>query len=288
MTVAPGYFYRHERWPEQGEIRLAPESWTYWLATRPLVWVVLGSLCLLLAYRRAWAHRLGDYQILELLGEGGFSKVYRAQGPQGPVALKLLRAGAAPHCGPAADHAGIVQTYYRGQLQGQDCVVMELVSGGTLRNHLSPGGLPLPRVAQWLGQLLEALSFAHGQGVVHADLKPENVLLTLDGQVKLTDFAGPDGPRGTPAYMAPEQLLGQPVGEWTDQYGLALLAYEMLTGNLPVGALARGLQPLPPASRQRGDLDVRLDGVMERMLQVCPQDRYPCLEEAGRALLEAL
>ena len=301
LTVAPGYFYAHRQWPEQGVIELTPIGWWSWLRFRALGWLGLGSLLLALAgclsgYRRGRAAPapVGGYRMLELLGEGGCSRVYRAvpdqAGPgahEGAVAFKIYREAGWAASNPSG-HPGIVETYHCGQDQGVAYAVMELVPGGTLRARLGPQGAPVSEVRNWLGQLLDGLNFAHAQGFVHADLKPENILLSDSGRLKLTDFAGSRRALGTQAYLAPEQLLAQAVGPWTDQYGLALLAYEMLTGSLPAGGVTRSLQPLPPVRRAGEEIHPDLDPVLQKMLQVEPQHRFPTLHEAGVALLEAL
>jgi len=226
--------------------------------------------------------------LLRLLGQGGSARVYLAvpagqgAGSREAVAIKVFKKPVGEHV-PPAGHPGIVQTYHRGRSRGLDYAVMELLPGKTLRSLIRSGGMDRTTVVGWIRQILNALEFAHQHGALHADLKPENVLLAEDGTLKLTDFADCSKPPGTPAYFAPEQLLGRPVGMWTDQYGLGLLTFELLTGALPAGGVVRSVQPVAP-----GCLEKPVEAVLQRMLAIDPQDRFPSLHEAGQALLEAL
>jgi len=292
LKVAPGYFYQHTQWPEQGRIAMVPTRWDTWLKVHSGELFTLAAFCVLLGglvrWRQAPPPPIGGYRLLRLLGQGGSARVYLAipDGPggasRGAVAIKIYQKGADEGIVPSG-HPGIVQTYHRGRDRGLDYAVLELLPTTTLRSSIRAQGTDRTTVATWIRQILAALEFAHQHGVLHADLKPENVLLAEDGTLKLTDFADSSQPLGTPAYFAPEQLLGKPVGVWTDQYGLGLLCFELLTGRLPSGGLVRGLQPIP-----HGCLEQPLEAVLQRMLAIDPQERFLSLHEAGQALLEAL
>jgi serine/threonine-protein kinase len=220
----------------------------------------------------------GKYRFERLIGRGGMGSVYRARdlalGRQ--VAIKVIRpelirdAGAHERLRKEAQmlarlhHPSIVAVYEYGTLEdGSPYLVMELVKGNDLRHELvSEGRLEPARACRILSAICGAMAAAHDEGVLHCDLKPENVLLPDEGvEAKVLDFgvaqaigAG-TGARsrtdpasrvaaatveepiiGTPAYMAPEQLRGDPPDARTDVFSLGVIAYEMLVGDLPFGA----------------------------------------------------
>ena len=219
----------------------------------------------------------GRYRFERLLGRGGMGSVYRARDLAGnrEVAIKVIRAelirDAAAHERLRREaqtlarlhHPSIVTVYDYGTLGDRSpYLVMELVKGNDLRHELvSEGRLDPARVCRILSAICGAMAAAHGDGVLHCDLKPENVLLPDDGvEAKVLDFGvaraigagtgarsrrgrdGRSGPAtveeplvGTPAYMAPEQLRGDPPDPRTDVFSLGVIAYEMLVGDLPFG-----------------------------------------------------
>ncbi len=207
---------------------------------------------------------LPGFEILGLLGRGGMGVVYRAWQPRlrRLVALKMIRAGVQAE--PAEverflkearavahlHHPHIVQIYEVGKAAGQPYLALELAEGGSLAQELAGTPQPAGRAAALVEQLARALQHAHEQGVIHRDLKPGNVLLTADGQIKVTDFGLAkqlDGEAaqtqtgavvGTPSYMAPEQAAGQSkrVGPAADVYALGAILYECLTGRPPFRA----------------------------------------------------
>lgn len=190
-------------------------------------------------------------------------------------------------------------------------LVMELVEGQPLRRLMRPEGLPPAEVWPLLEPLLEALMALHASGILHRDLKPENIMLSRTGGLKLMDFGLAKSARpedqltrqdevfGTPTYMAPEQLLRlkMRVEAWdarVDQYSVGVIAYELLTGRLPIETTSltvllheRESLVIPPPSHWKRKLPPELDAAVMRMLALAPEDRYPILRDAAEALREA-
>jgi serine/threonine protein kinase len=244
--------------------------------------------------------RLTEYfpqlEILELLGQGGMGAVYKARQPglDRLVALKILplQPGSDPGFAERFNrearalarlsHPNIVAVYDFGQTHGLHYFIMEYVDGPNLRQIERANKLSTRQALQIIPQICEALQFAHDEGVVHRDVKPENVLLDKKGRVKIADFGlakilgrEPRDPRltglkdvmGTPHYMAPEQVEHpQEVDHRADIYSLGVVFYEMLTGELPLGKFA------PPS--QKVQVDVRLDEVVLHTLEKEPSRRY--------------
>ena len=246
------------------------------------------------------------FRILERLGEGVTSVVYRAQGPDGEVALKLLkpqqfRDGQAQArfrremtslC--RLRHPNIPILYEFGESQGMGYLVMELLSDQTLSQRLQAGPLEETAAVDLLRTLTGALAFCHAQQVLHRDLKPDNVLFGLDGRPRLSDFglARPHDAStltvegtmlGTPAYMAPEVAQGQPGDERSDLYSLGCLAYHLLagqppfTGDNPLAIVVQQISsPPPPLS----GISSPLWGWLERCLAKLPEDRFSSVQQA--------
>ena len=193
------------------------------------------------------------YELLQRLGEGGFGTVYRARDTllRRDVALKLLGAAQSPDASdrflPEAratarlQHPNIVSIFDAGEDAAGRFLVLELVNGTSLAAQLRSGPLSPDRARAITTQVAAALSAAHDAGVVHRDVKPPNILMTDDDQVKVADFgiariAGESqltvtgGVVGTPRYMAPEQVEGEAITPATDLFALGLVLYEMLTG----------------------------------------------------------
>jgi WD40 repeat protein/tRNA A-37 threonylcarbamoyl transferase component Bud32 len=252
--------------------------------------------------------RVAGYEVLEELGRGGMSVVYKARQaqPNRLVALKMILAGR--HIDPArrarllveADaiarlrHPHIVQIYEAGEHDGLPFLSLELVSGGSLADKR--GGWPLParQAAALVETLACAIQHSHEHGVVHRDLKPANVLLTGEGQPKITDFglARHERPEltatgavlGTPSYMAPEQAGGdnRAVGPAADVYGLGAILYELLTGRPPFRG-ATALETLEQVRNRPADsprlsnpaVDRDLATICLHCLEKSPGRRYP-------------
>jgi len=203
------------------------------------------------------------YDVDEVLGRGGMGEVYLALDKvlDRQVALKVLHRQYADdeefverfkreaQSAAALSHPNIVSTYDRGRSEdGTYYIAMEYLSGGTLKARvLEDGPLEARESAEVALQIAGALEAAHERGVIHRDVKPQNVLFTGTGLVKVVDFgiarAASVGTRtqtsvvlGTASYMSPEQALGRPVGPQSDLYSLGVVLYEMLTGTLPYEA----------------------------------------------------
>lgn len=209
-----------------------------------------------LCSRRITAEKnIGRYRITDVIAEGGWSIVYKGfHSALGlPVAVKMLKHSMALDSDffetfrkeaetiAGLNHDHIVRVYDIEHVYKTVFIIMEYLSGLTLREIIGQGfGLPMSRVLKILMQIAAALDYAHGQGVVHQDVKPGNIFVQENDRVKIVDFglATPiggcsDDLPGTPYYMAPEQIEGDPVDARTDIYSLGITAYEMVTGKLP-------------------------------------------------------
>jgi hypothetical protein len=246
------------------------------------------------------------YELLERVGAGGMAVVYRARQLSlgRVVAVKCLRdlPGAAgadavyrgeSHLMAALAHPNVVAIFDGGTAAGRRYLVMEYVAGPPLRDRLEPGRpWPLAAAVAAVGAVAEALEYIHENGILHLDLKPENVLCDPSGRLKVTDFGlsvhqleararvelGVS--RGSIDYCAPEHRYGLPVDARSDLFSLAVMAYELLTGRLP-GRVYRSCRAadryLPPA----------LDAVLARALARDPEARHPSVAAFRRDLLRA-
>jgi serine/threonine protein kinase len=245
-------------------------------------------------------------QLLERIGEGGTSKVYRAMQLrlQRPVAVKLIEvaSGEQPvhalhresRLMASLDHPNLVTIFDCGQVGNHYYIVTELVNGTNLRPKMSPGHpWPIDKAAAVIDRIARALSYIHAKGILHLDLKPENILGESDGGLKITDFglalaevdaqalSDIDCVRGTADYCSPEQRFGLPTSERSDLFSLAVLAYELLTGQLP-GRVFKSACQLNP------QLPGPVDRVLKRGLARSPEDRYATVEDFRRELNQAL
>ena len=262
--------------------------------------------------------RIGRYEISGELGRGGMAVVYRGVDPviRRATALKVIRkadlaSAEAPQildrfkreaqAAGSLHHPNIVAIYEYGEDEAYEWIAMELVDGRSLRDHLIAGWRPdLSTLPAVLEQLLEALDYAHGRGVVHRDVKPGNVLISDMGVAKMSDFGIARIARshltqegevlGTPFYMAPEQYEAQEIDERTDIYSAGVIAYEVLCGRRPFdgqgGNLMRQIlqDPPAPASTFEPRLPVTIDMVLAKALAKKPANRF----RGAREFLDAL
>ena len=252
---------------------------------------------------------VGGFRILRSIGRGGMSVVYRAedQSTGEHVALKMMSyrliydSAALSRFHQESDllqrlhHENIVRLKRLFPAFRTYFLVMELCEGVDLRRLAARGALAESQVRAILGQLASALEYLHAQGIVHRDLKPANVMLTRDGQVKLTDFGlaipglaledtqtttSGHAVLGTPSYMAPEQLSGGVLDGRTDVYALGCLAYDLLSGRHLFGATnlwdlvqEKSTLRLPPAESIGAGVSAELYTFMEAALEVKPENR---------------
>ena len=262
--------------------------------------------------------RIGPYDVGEEIGRGGMGVVYAARDARlgRDVALKMLpaafshdvrareRLAREARAAAALSHPSIATIYALEEINGDLYISSELVRGSTLRAALASGPIPRHQLAPVLAQIADALEAAHRHGIVHRDLKPENVLITADARAKIVDFGiarsmtPMDEERvaltltgthlGTPGYMAPEQLRGQPADARADIFAFGVMAYELATGSHPFGGsdpaslverLVSGTSPLARAIDPPG-----LDAIVRRCLRGTPSERF----SSGIELSEAL
>jgi WD40 repeat protein len=270
--------------------------------------------------------RVAGYRVEEPLGAGGMAVVYRARDERlrRLVALKVLapalaadeefrwRFTAESRAAAAVDHPNIIPVYEAGQAGRALFIAMRLVTGGDLRGVLAREGPLAPgRMAGLLSPVASALDAAHGAGLVHRDVKPANVLVdTGPGRpehVYLSDFGISKGAAssarltgtgqflGTPAYTSPEQVKGLAVDGRADQYALACVAWQLLTGAVPFQRdqgmavlLAHLSEPPPPLDALRPGLPAAAGQVLARAMAKDPAERYPSCGEFTDALRDAL
>ena len=257
---------------------------------------------------------IGSYVIVRELGSGGMGRVYLAsdQRLKRLVAIKALlprlttqpssreRFRREAQAAAALTHSGICTVYALEEVTDDLYIVTEYVEGRTLREDINSGTRPSPALLRETAQeLASALAAAHSRGIIHRDLKPENVLRAIDGHIKILDFGvahidddSGRGPRprmtqpgflvGTPAYMAPEQLNGEPADARADIFALGVLLYEYACGShpfeaaTPIAMMSRILgNDVPPVAGRLGHVAPDVADVIERCLQKNPGDRWP-------------
>jgi serine/threonine-protein kinase len=266
--------------------------------------------------------KLGRYEILEELGRGAMGTVYRARDPKigRIVAIKTIRSfGVSPsqdqeyrrrffreaQAAGNLSHPGIVTIYDVGEDESTQTpyIVMEYIAGPTLENWLVGETAQIPPIETSLAlveQLAEALDYAHVQNIVHRDIKPANIIVNTEGRAKITDFGVARLTHteftmqgqliGTPAYMSPEQLKGDPMDGRSDLFSLGVILYWLLTGEKafsgdPTTVIAKILYQDPaPVNRSNPALGPEYDLVVSRAIAKDPTARY----QRGRELAEEL
>src|SRR3989440_8696808 len=265
--------------------------------------------------------KLGRYEIRSKIGEGGMGEVYLAQDTilGRKVALKILAAEFAVHpdrmrrfvqeakAASALNHPNIITIYEIDETDSGHFIVIEFIEGETLRERMSLARMKFPEVLDVAIQTASALSAAHDAGIVHRDIKPDNVMLRRDGIVKVLDFGlaklterlpadsvdsealtsapvktEPGMVMGTAIYMSPEQARGLQVDARTDIFSLGVLIYEMVTSRLPfagsdtieiLAAILSDKEP-PPLARYRHEAPAELERIVEKALAKEREERY--------------
>jgi tetratricopeptide (TPR) repeat protein len=263
---------------------------------------------------------VGDrYEILSVLGSGGNATVYRSldREVRREVALKVLRpdrqtAGALSRfrrevaVARDASSPRLIRIFEIGTAREGPYLTMEVLSGGSLKDRLREGPLPVPEAIRIGTGILEGLAALHALAIVHRDIKPGNVLFAADGEVKLADFGlarrldldetratMTGGIIGTVDYLSPEQALGKEALPRSDLYSAGVVLFEMLAGRLPYDAetrygalVAHAHSPAPPLHALRPEVPRWLTRVVRRLLEKHPEDRYPSAEAALSDLRE--
>jgi serine/threonine-protein kinase len=260
--------------------------------------------------------KLGDYEILGILGAGGMGKVYKVRNTISDrvEAMKILLPDLAGQKDLAdrflreikvlasLNHPNIAALRTALTLDNQLVMIMEFVDGVTLSSRLHQGAIPPTQAVKYIDQVLEALSYAHKQNVIHRDIKPANMMLTPDGVVKLMDFgiarSGSDRSLtltgttlGSLNYMPPEQVKGEPADNRSDLYSLGVSLYEMVTGQLPFTAdsnyamMAAHLQEVPkPPIVLRPGIPQTLNQIIVMALAKEPGQRFQSADAFRGAL----
>jgi eukaryotic-like serine/threonine-protein kinase len=268
--------------------------------------------------------RLGPYEILSLLGAGGMGEVYRARDTRlgREAAVKVLpqefsasrervaRFEQEARSASALNHPNIVTIYDVGWADGAAYVGMELVSGSSLRDVLAEGVVPPRRLLAIGAQIAQGLAAAHEAGIVHRDVKPENVMVTRDGRVKILDFGlakvaparaeegsqiptaaqatEPGAVLGTVGYMSPEQIRGLPLDHRTDIFSLGAVLYEMASGARPFRAATTADTMTAILREEPADFPAGAPPALERVVRRCleksPEARFQSARDLAFAL----
>jgi eukaryotic-like serine/threonine-protein kinase len=259
---------------------------------------------------------ISHYKILEKLGEGGMGVVYKAEDTKlkRTVALKFLPKGLEAHeperarftqeaqAASALNHQNICAIHTLGEHEDQQFIDMEFVDGITLRQKIQSGQLSINDVIAYSLQIGEALQEAHAHGIVHRDVKPENIMVNTKNQIKVMDFGlaklkgsmkltRTSSTVGTLAYMAPEQIQGEAVDARSDIFSFGIVLFEMLTGRLPFrgeheAAMMYSIVNEEPAPLQKflPDVSPELIHIVGTALEKDPNDRYQSAADMVRDL----
>jgi len=254
----------------------------------------------------------GRYEILQVLGEGGMGTVYKARDREVEhlVALKLIRAEMASHpvilarfrqellTARQVTHRNVIRIYDMAEADGTKYITMEFVEGDDLRKLLHEGGkLPPEKAVEIVRQICQALEAAHSAGVIHRDLKPQNIMQEKNGRILVMDFGlarslESDGMTqsgtllGTIEYMSPEQAMGKHLDERSDLFTLGLIFYELLTGKIPYKAdtamaslLLRNQERAVPVAELDSSIPKGLSDIVSKCLERDLTQRYQSVQE---------
>lgn len=265
---------------------------------------------------------LGKYEIRETISSGAMSTVFDgwdrtidrrvaikavplAETGQSDAVQSLIRFRREAQAAGRLQHPAVVGIFDYGESAGHAFIVMEFVDGGTLKAALEGGTrFSIGEINRLMQDILAGLQYSHGQGVIHRDVKPANIMLTRDGRAKLTDFGIAriehsditqiGTVMGTPAYMSPEQFRGETISASTDVYSAGVILYQLLTGERPFdGGLAtimhKALSTTPPKpSAVSGTVPHAADAVVARAMAKRPDERYRTAADFARACQDAL
>src|SRR5512140_1810776 len=263
--------------------------------------------------------KIGRYEVRGELGRGGMATVYRAYDPsfEREVAIKMLprellhdpqfkeRFKREIKTIAALEHPAIVPVYDVGEEDGVPYFVMRYMSGGSLTQLINRGKFSLEDAARIVERVSSALAYAHKNGLVHRDLKPDNILFDNNGDPFISDFGVAkltdsstnmtgSGIIGTPAYMSPEQAQGEKVDNRSDIYGLGGIIFQMLSGEQPYNATTpMGIavkhitEPVPEILKVDPSLPVSTDKIIKTAMAKNRDERYATATDLSRALNEA-
>jgi serine/threonine protein kinase len=260
------------------------------------------------------------YRLIEVIGEGGMALVYKAECSLlcRTVAIKILRPQYAndaefverfrreARSAASLSHPNVVNIYDVGQENGMDYIVMEYIPGENLKNIIKKEApFSIRKALNYIKQIAEALNHAHQRNIIHRDIKPHNILVTPDGQLKVTDFGIARAVSassftqtgivvGSVQYASPEQIKGGLVGPQSDLYSLGCVFYELLTGMVPFSgdtSISIAMQHLhdktKPVTELRLDVPAAVEHILDKAMAKDPSERYPSAAAMLRDIVNA-
>lgn len=260
--------------------------------------------------------KIGRYEVKAELGRGGMATVYRAFDPSfdREVAIKVLpremlhdpqfrsRFEREIKLIASLEHPAIVPVYDTGEFNEQPYFVMRFMNGGSLSDVIEKGAIPIQETAKIVERIAQGLAYAHRKGVIHRDLKPDNILFDENGDPFISDFGVAklsesasnltgSGVIGTPAYMSPEQAQGGEIDHRSDVYGLGVIVYQMLSGHqpysadTPMGVVVKHItEPVPEILKVLPTLQPEVDAVIKTAMAKDKNQRYENTIELAKAL----